>query len=116
MMPFQLRHLLGGLALGLAFALTAGAPAAEGQYFGRNKVQYGNFQFEVLKTEHFDILYYPEEKAAAGVAGRLAERWYARVSKLRDHQLSSRQTVIMYVSHPDYEPTNTVSGGTAQQV
>ena len=30
---------------------------AQGGYFGRNKVQYRNFDFQVLKTEHFDIYF-----------------------------------------------------------
>ena len=39
------------------------APArAQGGYFGRNKVQYREFEFQVLKTEHFDIYFYPEEE------------------------------------------------------
>jgi hypothetical protein len=32
-----------------------GASAADAQYFGRNKVQYRSFTFEILKTEHFDL-------------------------------------------------------------
>lgn len=29
--------------------------AASAQYFGRNKVQYKEFDFKVLETEHFDV-------------------------------------------------------------
>src|SRR5437762_12342247 len=97
-------------ALLAATASVALPPAAQAQYFGRNKVQYGSFDFEVLKTEHFDILYYESEKPAAEIAGRMAERWYARFSRLLDHQLSNRQVVIMYASHPDFEQTNAIPG------
>jgi len=45
---------------------------AQTGYFGQNKVQYQDFKFQVLKTEHFDIYYYPEEEAAARMASRLA--------------------------------------------
>ena len=61
----------------LAFAF---APPADAQYFGRNAVQWDRLKFEVLKTEHFDVYYYPEEKLAAEQVGRMAERWYARLS------------------------------------
>ena len=44
--------------------------SAQGGYFGRNKVQYRDFKFQVLKTEHFDIYFYPEEEAAARMASR----------------------------------------------
>jgi hypothetical protein len=39
------------------------AAPATAQYFGRNKVQYKDFNFQVLKTEHFDIYFYPQEPA-----------------------------------------------------
>ena len=39
------------------------AARAQGGYFGRNKVQYRKFEFKVLKTEHFDIYFYPEEES-----------------------------------------------------
>jgi WD40-like Beta Propeller Repeat len=87
------------------------APAgAEAQYFGRNKVQYRDFKFEVLKTEHFDIYFYAEERDAAAEVGRLAERWYARLSVLLNHNLSNRQPVVLYQSHADFEQTNVVGG------
>ena len=50
------------------------------QYFGHNKVQYQSFDFRILRTPHFDVYYYPEEQVAAGLAGRMAERWYTRLS------------------------------------
>ena len=68
-------------------------PAAHAQYFGRNKVQYRTFEFEILKTEHFDIYHYPEEGKAAEIAARMAERWYARLSRfLRKLSSSSSET------------------------
>ena len=48
-----------GVLLGSGLAVPA---TAEAQYFGRNKVQYDTFDFRILKTEHFDIYYYPEEE------------------------------------------------------
>ena len=48
----------------IGLAALAGASPAEAQYFGQNKVQYEKFNFIVLKTEHFDIYYYPEEEEA----------------------------------------------------
>ncbi|MDX1618452.1 MAG: hypothetical protein R3224_06680, partial [Balneolaceae bacterium] len=32
---------------------------ADAQYFGRNKVQYEDFNFQILETTHFDIYHYP---------------------------------------------------------
>ncbi len=100
-----------GLGVALA-ALMLGASAApvHAQYFGGNKVQYKDFDFEVLKTQHFDIYFYPEEKEAIATAALMAERWYARLSKLFNHELSGRQPLIIYASHTDFRQTNAIGG------
>ena len=100
-------------ALIVALTLAVAAPStalAQGGYFGRNKVQYQEFDFKVLKTEHFDIYFYPEEEDAARIASRLAERWYTRLSSLLDHELRGRQPLILYASGPHFRQTNTIEG------
>lgn len=87
-----------------------GLREAEAQYFGRNKVQYHDFDFEVLKTEHFDLYYYEGERDAAVETARMAERWYARHSRLLDHELVGRQALIVYESHPHFRQTNALLG------
>jgi Tol biopolymer transport system component len=81
---------------------------ANAQYFGRNKVEYGKFDFRVMKTEHFDIYYYPQEEGAVKYAARMAERWYTRHSKVFGDTLNGRQPLILYASHPDFEQTNAI--------
>ena len=93
-----------------AVLVTTCAPAASAQYFGRNKVKFRTFHFNVLRTEHFDIYYYDEERAAAEIAARMAERWYQRLAQVLDHQLSSRQPLILYGSHPAFEQTSAIPG------
>ena len=102
-------HALAALAALAVFSGPA-ATALEGQagrYFGRNKVVYESFDFEVLKTQHFDIYYYEESAAGAQMVGRLAERWYARLSRVLNHEFRQRQPIILYADHPDFEQTNT---------
>ncbi len=92
-------------------ALLLGGQAALGaQYFGRNKVQYRTFDFRVLATEHFDIYYYPEEAAAARIVARMAERWYARLSRFFTHDLRGRQPLILYATPSHFRQTNAVEG------
>jgi len=101
-----------------AFASVAGAvllsvclasPAmAQMGYFGQNKVEYHKFQFKVLKTQHFDIYYYDEEADGARMAGRMAERWYTRLSSVFNHQLRNRQVVVLYASGSHFRETNVV--------
>src|SRR3954469_1664618 len=93
------------------FALASPARLwAQGGYFGRNKVQYQEFKFKVLKTAHFDVYFYPEEEAGAQMASRMAERWYTRFSTLLDHQLRGRQPLILYASGPHFRQTNVIEG------
>ncbi|HXH06068.1 MAG TPA: BamA/TamA family outer membrane protein [Vicinamibacterales bacterium] len=93
----------------LVVAMIAASPA-QAQYFGRNKVQYKRFAFQVLQTEHFDIYFYPEERAAVAELARMAERWYTRLRKVLEHDLSTRQPIVVYASAPDFRQTNVVAG------
>ncbi len=99
------RHALSALLAG-AVGLTV-VPNAQAQYFGRNKVQYEEFDFEVLETEHFEIHYYPE--VPVETAALMAERWYRRLSRLLDHELTGKQTLILYAAHPHFQQTNALS-------
>jgi hypothetical protein len=94
----------------VALTLLAAAQPAGAQYFGRNKVQYQNFDFKVLQSEHFDVYYYPEEEAAVRLATRMAERWYTRLSQLLKHELRGRQKLILYAAHPHFQQTNAIEG------
>src|SRR5688500_7950799 len=94
----------------LTLALGLIASPLQGQYFGRNKVQYQKFDFQVLKTEHFDIYFYRGEDGAAADAARMAERWFARLATLFRHELSGRQPLILYASPAEFQQTNAISG------
>jgi Tol biopolymer transport system component len=93
----------------LAWALT-GAQPASAQYFGQNKVQYRNLDFKVLKTDHFDIYFYPQEREGVEVAARLAERWEARLERIFGHKLKGRQPLLLFASHTDFEQQNVIPG------
>jgi hypothetical protein len=93
----------------LVVALLAASPASA-QYFGRNKVEYRDFDFKILATEHFDVYYYPREERAARIAAQLAERWYVRFSTLLHHTFTSRQPLVLYGSQAEFAQTNVVSG------
>jgi len=96
----------------LALLLLAGAPAALSAqgYFGQNKVQYRAFDFQVLKTEHFDIYFYPEAREATLDAARMAERSYQRLSRILRHEYRERKPILLYASHADFQQTNALGG------
>ena len=88
--------------------------SADAQYFGRNKVQNARLEFRTLRTEHFDIYYYPEEERVTRQAARMAERWYARYSELLDDTFTQRQVIVLYASHPDFTQTNVSAGAVSE--
>ena len=91
----------------LALATIAGVRSAEAQYFGRNKVQYEQFDWRILKTDHFDLYFYPAESIKVHDAGRQSERWYARLSDIFRHQFD-RKSIVWYADHPDFQQTNVI--------
>jgi len=97
--------LLGGVLLLLGSALPLQA-----QYFGRNKVQYDHFDFEVLETPHFDIHYYPDEGKVVEDVSRMAERWYERYARLFQHEFEKAKPLVLYADAPDFQQTNTLQG------
>ena len=103
-----MRFRMWAVVVAAALLHVAAASPAHAQYFGRNKVQYRTFDFKILKTQHFDLYYYPEEAEAAQIASRLAERWYARLSRFFSHQLRGRQVIILYAAPAQFRQTNAV--------
>lgn len=94
----------------ILLAILAGGSLLNAQYFGQNKVRHRVLHFEVMRTPHFDIYYYPEEHAATEEVARMAERWNTRLSRLLNHVLTTRQPLILYASHTDFEQTTAVPG------
>lgn len=76
--------------------------------FGKNKVQYESFDWSVIRTEHFDIYYYKEERQAALDAARAAERSYAYLSEVLDYKFKQKIPVLLYASHNDFQQTNAI--------
>ena len=91
----------------LPLLLALSAPAAEAQYFGRNKVQYETFPWRILRSDHFDNFFYPAESLHVNDAARMAERWYSRHSDTFRHAFD-RKSLIFYADHPDFEQTNVI--------
>ncbi len=90
----------------VTLGLLLGARLDAQQYFGMNQVQYKHFDWRVIETEHWLVHYYPEERAGAMEAARLAERSYARLSKILDHQFRERKPIILFASRSEFGQNN----------
>ncbi len=90
--------------------LVAIPQTASAQYFGRNKHKYDSFDFKVLNTPHFDVLFYLDDEQVVEDAARMAERWYERYARLFQHEFRAAKPLILYADHPDFQQSNALSG------
>ncbi|MBN2365437.1 MAG: PD40 domain-containing protein [Calditrichaeota bacterium] len=75
-------------------------------YYGRNKVQYTDFEWHVLKTDHFDIYYYPEMAELAEKGAAFAEESYRYLENKFNFTINRRIPLIFYSSHLHFQQTN----------
>src|SRR6266567_4228236 len=80
--------------------------SAQYGYFGQNKIQYRRFDWRVLRGEHVDLYYYPEEEELGRVALAYAEESYDSLEHRFNHAVTRRIPLIVYASHSDFEQTN----------
>ncbi|MBD3317189.1 MAG: peptidase S9, partial [Chitinivibrionales bacterium] len=94
--------------------LCMGATELMGQYFGRNKVQYEQFDFKETQTPHFRVFHYTTEGPAIRDAVKMLERWHERQAAVFGDSLGPNQPVVIYANHADFQQTN-ISGGLIPQ-
>jgi hypothetical protein len=79
-------------------------------FFGRNKIQYDEFEWKILKTEHFNIYYYDEFQEMAEIGANYAEEAYEDLKLKFNHVVTSRIPLIFYNTHLHFQQTNTRPG------
>ena len=78
--------------------------------FGKNKIQYTNFDWRVLAGDHVDVYYYPEEETVAKLALAYAEDSYRYLERKFQHHPFRRIPLIVYSSDQHFEQTNVFPG------
>ena len=79
-----------------------------GQYFGRNKVQYEDFDFKELHSPNFNIYYYPRHEEAVIKLASLTERWYGRHAQIFSYTFPEDNPLILYANHADFQQNDIV--------
>jgi len=79
-------------------------------FFGRNKVQYDEFDWKVLHTKHFDIYYYSEISEIAEVGGTYAENAFEDLKGEFDNIIIRKIPLIFYNTSNHFQQTNTIPG------
>ncbi|MCB9347323.1 MAG: PD40 domain-containing protein [Lewinellaceae bacterium] len=82
----------------------------QAQYFGRNKANYENFDFEVYQSPHFEIYNYLNNPERLKEYTEEAERWYGMHQRVLDDTIKMRNPIVLYNNHADFQQTNAISG------
>ncbi|UCB53361.1 MAG: hypothetical protein JSV10_04600, partial [Candidatus Zixiibacteriota bacterium] len=83
--------------------------SAHGQYyFGKNKIQYTDFDWQVLTTRHFEIYFYTGEKEIAEIAANCAEESYQFLENKFNHRVEKKIPLIIYSSPNYFAQTNII--------
>lgn len=74
--------------------------------FGQNRVQFGRFDWNYLRSENFDAYYYSGGKEIATFCAKNSEEQVKNLEEIIDHRLSGRIEVICYNTLSDYKQSN----------
>jgi len=104
---FRARKFVSLVVLVSVLLLFAGSNLyAQAWWFGKNKVQYRDFEWEVLRTPHFDINFPRGYRDLAVKTAVILEYGYTKLSADFSHQIKWRIPVIVYGSHSAFQQTN----------
>ena len=80
------------------------------QYFGRNKPMYHTLDFEIMSTQHFDIHHYLKNRDLLKRFAQDAELWYELHQAVLQDTFYSKNPMILYNDHSDFQMTNAIFG------
>lgn len=75
-------------------------------YYGKNKVQYSKFDWNIYSTEHFKIFHYVDNPDILKYIVEMCESAYVKISQDVKHSLSTEVPLIYYKTYTDFEQTN----------
>ena len=105
---------VAAVACGLASDATAQTPYMP--YYGKNLVRYDRFDWQIYKTEHFEIYYYPSiEQQLERVAG-YAESAYQQISAELKHDLAFKVPLIIFKTASEFQQQNVIPGAAQEGV
>ena len=105
------------LAAGTAWMLLALAPLRAqfgpqlyGEGFGKNKITYRDFHWEIYHSPHFNVYYYKQEEAQLQKVVSFAESGYDQLSRAFNYQIKEPIPLLYYATHSAFEQNNVELG------
>lgn len=82
------------------------ASASAYTYFGKNKVRYYDYDWQILEGDHVDLYFYSSERELAERALAIAEDGWDALTARMAFTPRSRVPLIIYSSHAEFAETN----------
>ena len=79
------------------------------QSFGKNKVNYENFEWSLIESEHFIIHFYEGGQYIAEFAAEVMEKELATMESDFNYSIQKRIPVMIYKSHNHFQQTNIIT-------
>ena len=76
--------------------------------FGKNIVQYEQFDWEFIQTKNFDIYFYSQGEMQLELIAKYCEDANDKIAKYIGWNLNKRSAIIIYNSHNDFQQTNVI--------
>lgn len=97
--------LLTGLWLGLMSAAVAQNYPSQEQ-FGKNRIQYRNFDWKIVKTANFEIYFYQDGNQLATLTAQYAESEFDRITELLGYTPYNRIKIFLFNSPAELAQSN----------
>jgi len=101
-----LRRFAAVAAAAAILAFAAPPAGAQVSWFGKNKIQYRDLEWQILRTPHFDVHFTGGYRDLAARTGFILEYGYEKLAEDFSHRIGWRIPVIVYGSQADFQQTN----------
>jgi hypothetical protein len=98
------------LSLCIVFVMPATAQTDQSE-FGKNRVQYKNFNWRYYSSDNFDIYFYDEGQENALIAAKFLEKEFERITDIIGYAPYSKTKIFLYNSNKDLLQSNVGVGG-----
>ncbi|GAB2565876.1 hypothetical protein [Spirosoma areae] len=89
---------------GLSVAAAQNYPSLE--RFGKNRIQYRNFEWKIVRTSNFEIYYYQDGSQIANLTAQYAESEFDRITELLGYTPYNRVKVFLFNSPAELAQSN----------
>jgi Tol biopolymer transport system component len=83
-------------------------PQLYGEGFGKNKIQYRDFQWQIYHSPHFNVYFYKAEEPQLQKVVSIAESSYDQLSRAFNFQIKDPIPLIYFATHSAFEQNNVI--------